>query len=160
MSISHIKHSVHNSCILPKSTFLSCENHTTADRTHPNCHNGLGLLMEDCLQGRRYPVQRREWKTSLQKQLLPDTEVVRPGQPDWWGGWAWGWGLIWGWWGARHGAGPCPPNTTISPSPGGESSQMPFFRWKHSGCCIKLSGILCQATVRCELTSGSLHRQL
>ena len=42
----------------------------------------------------------------------------------------------------------------------GESSQMPFFRWKHSGWCIKLSGALCQATVRCELTSGSLHRQL
>ena len=53
----------------------------------------------------------------------PDTEVVCPGQPDWCAGgraWSWVWVVRGGWLGPRHGVGPRPPNTTISPTPGGD----------------------------------------
>ena len=58
-------------------------------RTHPYCHNGLGLLMEDCLEGRWHPGQRQVLLQGdfFLKQgkcwFLPHTEVVCPSQPSW-----------------------------------------------------------------------------
>ena len=144
------------------------------------CSGGGTLVKSNWEKYQRYPgekqlrgistrywwkaTDRRQWRNArdqiiddILEKSSPDTEVVCPGQPDWCAGgraWSWVWvvrGVRGGWLGPRHGVGPRPPNTTISPTPEGESSQMYIVDEKL---------LLCQESVRCWLTSGSVCTQL